>query len=62
MKNNPGDDPILASAKRQVETVRRDREALIQQIRQSQETIARSQALLARLDELLARLDPKPKP
>ena len=52
-------DPVLAEAKRQVEAIRRDRESLVQQIRQSQETIARSKALIERIDAVSAKLDPK---
>lgn len=41
-----------------VESLRRDRELLLEQIRRSQETIARSQDLLKRIDELLAKAEP----
>lgn len=47
-----------------VEAIRRERAALIEQIRLSQETIARfarSQELIMRLDELLAKAGQKPK-
>ena len=42
-----------------VESLRRDREMLLEQIRRSQETIARSQELLKRIDELLAKVEPR---
>jgi hypothetical protein len=57
----PLPDPIILNAKNQVEAIRRDREELIRQVRQSQETIERSQALIVRIDALLAKIDPEPK-
>ena len=42
-----------------VESLRRDREMLLEQIRRSQETIARSHELLKRIDELLAKVEPR---
>jgi len=41
-----------------IESLRRDRELLLDQIRSSQATIARSQQLLEKIDELLARVEP----
>ena len=55
-----GDDPertsVLSSglSRQQLETLRRERDALALRIRQSQETIERSKELLERLDEMLA--------
>jgi hypothetical protein len=54
------DKALLESARAQIAAIKRDRVALLDQIRQSQETIARSQALLRRIDEILARAGPKP--
>jgi hypothetical protein len=55
------DDKILVnSAKAQIAAIRRDRASLIEQIRQSQETIERSRALLRRIDEILAKAGEKP--
>ncbi len=41
-------------SRQEVETMRRERDALALKIRQSQETIERSKELLRRLDEMLA--------
>jgi hypothetical protein len=38
-----------------LEALKRDREYLVEQIRQSEQTIERSRQLLKQLDELLAR-------
>jgi hypothetical protein len=43
-----------------LEAIRRERGVLLQQIKDSQATIARSQELIRRLDELLAKAEPKP--
>jgi hypothetical protein len=43
-----------------LETIRRERETLLLQIKDSQATIARSQELIRRLDELLAKAERKP--
>jgi hypothetical protein len=51
---------IALSAKLQIAAIRRDRTLLLEQIRQSQETIARSQELLRRVDAILARAGEKP--
>jgi len=40
-----------------IASARREREALLRQIADSQRTIARSRELLARIDELLAQLE-----
>ena len=39
------------------DSLRRDRELLLDQIRSSEETIARSRQLLKQIDELLARVE-----
>jgi hypothetical protein len=49
------DDGVI---KKNIESLRRDRELLLEQIRRSQETIARSEQLLKRIDEVLARSEP----
>jgi len=51
-----GDGPTgrLGLSQQEIETMRRERDALALRIRQSQETIERSKALLKRLDEMLA--------
>jgi len=49
----------LESAQQQLASIRRERDKLAKQIRESRETIARSQALIERLDALLAKLDAK---
>lgn len=57
MANAPPDDPPLQSAQHQLASIRRERDKLAKQIRDSKETIAKSQALIERLDALLAKLD-----
>ncbi len=47
----------LGLSRQEVETMRRERDALALRIRQSQETIERSKELLRRLDEMLAAYD-----
>ena len=51
-----GDEPEKPSglARQEIETIRRERDALALRIRQSQETIEKSQELLRRLDQILA--------
>jgi hypothetical protein len=51
-----GDEPegTFGLMWQEVETMRRERDALALRIRQSQETIERSKELLRRLDEMLA--------
>jgi hypothetical protein len=44
-------------SKQEIETMRRERDALALRIRQSQETIERSKDLLRRLDQILAAYD-----
>ena len=46
----------LRESREMVHRVRAERARLIEQIRQSQDTVERSQEILARLDTLLARL------
>jgi hypothetical protein len=41
-------------SRQEIDTIRRERDALALRIRQSQETIERSQDLLRRLDQILA--------
>jgi hypothetical protein len=43
----------------EIEAVREEREALVRQIRKSEETIERSRALLKRLDAVLAKIEPQ---
>lgn len=45
----------LELQKKDLDAIRRGRELLLQQIRESQETIVRSQELLRRIEELLAK-------
>jgi hypothetical protein len=47
----------VRSSKALIADVRRERALLLEQVRQSQETIERSRALIARLDKLLAGLE-----
>jgi hypothetical protein len=49
------DDDVIT---KNIESLRRDRELLLEQIRRSRETIARSEELLKRIDEVLARSEP----
>jgi hypothetical protein len=51
-----GDDPPGASglSRLEIETMRRERDALALRIAESQETIERSKELLKRLDQMLA--------
>jgi hypothetical protein len=42
-------------ARENIESLRRERDQLAEQIRRSQETITRSQELLKRMDEMLAK-------
>ncbi len=51
-----GDNPRGASglSRQEVETMRRERDALALRIAESQETIERSKELLRRLDQMLA--------
>jgi hypothetical protein len=55
-----GDKSLVHSAREQIAAIQRDRVLLLEQIRQSQETIARSQELLKRIDELLGKAREKP--
>jgi len=47
----------VRSSKALIADVRKERALLLEQVRQSQETIERSRALIARLDKLLAGLE-----
>jgi hypothetical protein len=49
------DDDLIT---KNIESLRRDRELLLEQIRRSQETINRSHELLKRIDDVLARVEP----
>jgi hypothetical protein len=51
---------LLRTSQEQIAAIRRDREQLLAQIRESQETIARSQALVKRIDDLLTKIGEKP--
>jgi uncharacterized coiled-coil DUF342 family protein len=53
-------DTLVQDAAAQIETIRRDRQALVIQIQTSHETIERSKALIKRIDELLAKVGEKP--
>jgi len=50
----------VRASQEQIAAIRRDRELLLEQIRESQETIARSQALVKRIDDLLTKFREKP--
>ncbi len=47
----------VRSSKALIADVRKERALLLEQVRQSQETIERSRVLIARLDKLLAGLE-----
>ena len=59
MNDDFGKAQVRASQE-QIAAIRRDRELLLEQIRESQETIARSQALVKRIDDLLTKFREKP--
>jgi hypothetical protein len=50
---------LLRTSQEQIAAIRRDRELLLEQIRESQETIERSKALVKRIDDLLTKIGEK---
>lgn len=49
------DDKLVLDSRAQIAAIKRNRATLLDQIRESQETIQRSRELLRRIDELLAK-------
>ena len=48
-------DKLVLDSRAQIAAIKRNRATLLDQIRESQETIQRSRELLRRIDELLAK-------
>jgi hypothetical protein len=56
MPVDPESEAELLRSRELIEAARREREQLLEQIQESEKTIAKSRELIGRIDEMLARL------
>jgi chromosome segregation ATPase len=60
MPVDPESEAELLRSRELIEAARREREQLLEQIQESEKTIAKSRELIGRIDEMLARLGSRP--